>query len=875
MLVLTKNATAQVVKDTIAAGSILDITADTNIAVDSFSLTDTISSDSAQRDSVNRQSLEERLGIRISSDALPSKVTAVAKDSAILNMAGNVFYLYGKAQVNYEDMQLNAGTITYFQEKSMVTAVPEYDSLGIALERPSFAQGQEKFTYDTMQYNFKSKRAIVRNARSQYGEGFVHSQQVKRNPDQSLYGYRSVYTTCALDTPHFGIYANKIKIIPNKVIASGPANFHIEDVPTPLFLPFGLFPITQGQRSGFKLPTYTIEPVRGLGLRNGGYYFYLNDNIDLLLTGNIYSKGAWRVDAASTYRSRYKYDGAFRFSYGIDKQGEKFEPSYQENKDFAINWQHRSDPKSRPDMEFGALVDIATGSFYQNNTYEASQIVRNLLSSSINLTKTWPNKPYRMTVAARHSQNTQTGVVDVTLPEVNFFLSQFNPFQGRNSTGQRWYEKISMQYSMQGINTITFIDSSFSLAKLSSRDFRNGMAHSIPITANYNLFRFFTVNLNANYKEYWMTEQTYKYYNSSEGRLDTIDNRGFFAARDFNTSASLNTRIYGLKMFKKGKIAGIRHVLYPSVGINYTPDYARSPFRYGYQTISDASGQIGYRSPYETSVVGAPGYGNFGKFSSNLTYSLNNNLQMKVRTKDSIGSKNINLIDGFNISGAYNLAADSFNWTPINMDFRTNIMNVVNVSASASFDPYVYDYEQRRRINRTLADAGRGLATFTYGRVGLDANFRSLTKKDTEKEKEAKNSEEYKRLMANGGYDDYADFNIPWNAALTYVLEVRRERLNEAKKDTLIYGSNIGGRVEFNITSRWRLNVQTGYNFTTKDINITEIRLVRNLHCFEMELSAVPFGDRKYYSFRINARAQVLQDLKLIRRRDFRDAVLR
>lgn len=900
MLVLTKKTEAQIVTDTASYQSRIGVVSDsvtgtgdrraadtasvrsragtfrdTVTTADTLRLTDTVSVDSAASASHDRMSLEQRLGIRISPDALPSPVTAVAKDSAVLNMADNVFYLYGKAQVNYEDMQLNAGTVTYYQERNLVAAVPEFDTLGLAIERPSFAQGQEKFTYDTLQYNFKSKRAIVRNARSQYGEGYVHSEQVKRNPDQSLYGSRSIYTTCALDTPHFGIYAKKIKIIPNRVIASGPANFHIEDVPTPLFLPFGLFPITQGQRSGFKLPTYTIEPVRGLGLRNGGYYFYINDHVDLLLTGNIYSKGSWLVNGTSTYNSRYRYNGMLTFSYTDEKRGEKFEPNYYATKDFLINWQHRSDQKARPDLQFSASVDAGTGSYYQNNTYDAAQIVKNQMRSDITLVKSWPNKPYSMSIAARHSQNTASGEVDVTLPEVNFFLSQFNPFQGRNSTGQRWYEKISFQYSMTGINTIRFIDSTFSLARLSTRDFRNGIAHSVPMSANYNLFRFFTLGINANYKEYWLTEQIYQYYNSSDGGLDTINRRGFYTARDFNTSANITTRIYGLKMFKKGKLAGIRHVVYPTVGIAYTPDYAAAPFRYGYQTIMDASGQYVYRSPYETSVVGAPGFGNFGKFSSNLTYGLNNNLQIKVRTKDSIGSKNITLIDGFSINGSYNIAADSFNWSPVSMNFRTNILNLVNITGDATFDPYVYDYEQRRRINRTVVDAGRGLLRFNRAGIGLDANFRSLTKTNEEREKAKKNSDEYNRIMQYGRYDDYTDFDVPWNLTLRYAFQVRKEPLNEAKKDTLIFDNNINGTVEFNITKRWRLNINTGYNFVSKDLNITEIRLFRDLHCFEMELSAIPFGANKYYSFRINVKAQVLQDLKLIRRRDFRDAALR
>ena len=390
-------------------------------------------------DSTRTATLEDSLGIRISKDALTSVVTAEATDSAVLNMKENLFFLYGDAKVNYEDLKLGAGEITFNQSTNVITAQPSFDTSGAVITRPTFTQGQETVTYDSLQYNFKSKRAIIRNARSQYGEGFVFSQQVKRNPDQSIYGWRNVYTTCSLDTPHYGIRAQRIKVVPNKVIASASANVMVEQVPTPIFLPFGLFPISQRQRSGFQMPTYTVEQERGLGLTNGGYYFYLNDYLDFLFMANIYTKGSWTASGISSYSNRYRYNGGLSLSYAYNKTGETYEPQASITKDFMLNWRHQTDPKSRPGVSFNASVTAGTSTFYSNNSYNVSQILNNQYTSNISYSKNWIGKPYSLTVGARQNQNTQTLVVDVYLPELSFYVAQFSPFQNKNRVGTpRW-----------------------------------------------------------------------------------------------------------------------------------------------------------------------------------------------------------------------------------------------------------------------------------------------------------------------------------------------------------------------------------------------------------------------------------------------------
>lgn len=829
--------------------------------------------DTAVADTQNRNSWADSLGIRISPDALPSKVTATSKDSAVMDADRNVFDLYGDANVKYEDLELNAGHVTYEQSGNMITAEPLTDSAGNALEKPTFKQGTETFVYDRMQYNFVSKRAIVRNARTQYGEGFVFSEQVKRNPDQSIYGYHSVYTTCSLDTPHFGIRAQKIKVIPNRIIASGPANLVIENVPTPLYLPFGLFPIAQGQRSGFRLPSYTIENERGLGLTNGGYYFYLNDYVDLLLLANIYSKGSWSASATSSYSNRYRYNGIFIFNYGFEKTGEVYEPNALNRKSFAIQWQHQTDPKARPGITFNSNVNVVKNNFYSNNSYNPNQILQNQYQSNISFSKTWQDKPFNLTAAFTHSQNTQTRQVNVSLPELSFYVSQVNPFKSKHSTGTRWYEKITSGYTFNFINRTTFSDSGFSLNQLAMEDFQNGMKHTIPISASYNVLRFINFSVGSTYNEYWLTRTDYQYYNTAEGRLDSNTHRGFFAARDFNASVNASTRIYGMKMFKKGKLMGIRHVLTPSVGFTYTPDFAAKPFEYAYLTRLDASGQLQYVSPFVSSIIGAPS-GPFGRYSSNLNYSLNNNLQIKTRSrKDTTGTgRNITLIDGFSIGGAYDLAADSFNWSNVGMSFRTNILDKVNVSGSAVFDPYGLDYETGRRNLRTAIDRGAGLARFQSASVSLGASFRSKDRQQGEERLAAKN-DDVARLMQFGGYNDYVDFNIPWSINLSYSLNISNNYSRVRKTDTLVLGQFAQFSGDFNLTPRWKVAFSSGYDFTAKQLQFTSIDIYRDLHCWEMHLQTIPFGERKSYNFTLNVKAAVLQDLRLLRRRDYRDAV--
>ena len=856
--------TIKAVKDsTVASKDTLQIPV-SKLSLDSLKKKDSLS---AATDTSKRRKLEESLGIKISKDALTSVVKAEAKDSIVMDMQHNLFYLYGKAKVSYEEMTLNAGQVTYNQANNIVSAAPYSAQKDTGEDKNTFTQGKEKFTYDSMLYNFKSKRAIVRNVHSQYGEGFVFSEQVKRNPDQTIYGYHSVYTTCALDTPHFGINALHIKVIPNKCIISGPCNLTIEGVPTPLFLPFGIFPISDKQKSGFLLPTYTVEQQRGLGLLNGGYYFYLSDHMDLLTQANVYTKGSYALSAISDYSSIYEYRGSFKFSYAYNKTGEDFEPGATIQKDFMLNWAHQSDGKAIPGQSFSASVQVGTSSFYSNNSLDPNQILQNQYTSNISYSKSWQGTPIGLTISALHNQNTGTGQVNVTLPSVNFHITQINPFQKKSHIKAKWYDKITSSYTVDMLNRTTFTDSTFRLANLSLSNFQTGIHHAIPLSASYTVLKYINMSFSVNYDEYWITQKLHEGWSAKDNKIDSQINQGFFAERDFTAGVNFSTRIYGLKIFKKGSLRGIRHVLTPSVGLSYHPDFGASPFNYYYKTHLDTSANISYLSPFQTSIVGVPPNGKSGQ----VNFGLNNNLQIKVRSaKDTVtGYKNVTLIDALGINVSYNPAVDSFQWSAIGVNFRTNVMDKINISSSASFDPYAFNYDQGRRLPETMEDMGFGLARFTNASLSLGSNFHSKPISGTNN---PTNSEEYGRIMRSAGYNDYVDFNVPWSFNFSYTLSANQTYNAIDKRDTLVYSQSLTFAGELQITKRWKMNLSSGYNFGYRQLTLTSLDVYRDLHCWAMHLQLVPFGPRKSFTFTLNVKSAILQDLKLVKRRDYRDS---
>ncbi len=803
----------------------------------------------------------------ISKDKLEHQVNYQAKDSIVYNAIKKELYLHNEAEISYDDIKISgADYIRYQQDSSLLSALELKREANDTLEKPRLSQGEESSTFTSLHYNFKSKRALVENAYSQYGEGFILSKQVKRNNDNTISGLKNVYTTCNDPHPHFGIAARKIKIIPNKVAVTGSANLVIEDIPTPLYLPFGMFPLQKGQRSGFKLPTYDMSEQLGFGLREFGYYFAISDHIDLLASADIYALGTYRVGFKSDYAYRYRFNGSMNFNYSYTKIGEPYESGSQQIRNYSIVWSHSVNQNVSPGTNFNANVNIINNRNYQlYNTYDANTYLNNNYASNISYSKNWAGKPFNFTAALRHSQNTLTHDVNVTLPDISFSVNQLYPLQFRKDIIKpRWYEKIGASYQFSALNRISFYDTNFNIANVKYNDFQNGFKHSVPISASYNVLKYFNSSFNFNYNEYWYTKRDFKQYDFNEKKLDTLRDAGFFTARDFNMSTSLSTRIYGIKLFKKGWLKGIRHVMTPSVNLRYQPDFGGGLGNYYYSSFADSNHSIGRYSYYESGLLGGPPDGKFG----GIGFGLGNTLQLKVRNKkDTInGTKKINLIDGLDIGGSYNFAVDSFQWSTISVRYRTNLLENINISGGLVFDPYSINKATGSRSKKTYIESNGKLMRFSSADLAIRAHL--PVKKQTTALTQA--NEEQTEAIGNR-YGMYTDFNIPWNLDISYSLNLRKNYLVKSQKDTLEFNQDLLLSGDVNLTEKWRVGMTSGYDFKEKKLTYTSFDIFRDLHCWEMRLGLIPFGLRKSYNFSLNVKSSVLQDLKLVRRKDFRD----
>lgn len=802
----------------------------------------------------------------VSKDKLDHPVNYQSKDSIVYNAKTKQLFLHNQAEISYDDIKVTADYIWYQQDSSLLSAL-ELEKDQADTTKPRLSQGEESSTFTALKYNFKSKRALVENAYSQYGEGFILSSQVKRNADQTINGFRNVYTTCNDEHPHFGIAARKIKIIPNKVAVSGSANLVIEDIPTPLYLPFGMFPLQKGQRSGFKLPTYDMSERLGFGLREFGYYFAISDHVDLLATADVYAFGSFRAGFISSYAYRYRFNGNFKFDYSFTKVGEPYEQGSTKFSNYNIMWHHSVSQNRMPGASFNASVNIVNNKNYQlYNTYDANTYLNNNYSSDISYSKSWEGKPFNFTAALRHNQNTQSHLVAVTLPQISFTVNQLYPFQFRKDiTKPRWYEKIGAGYQFDALNRIDFYDTNFNVKNVRFSDFQNGFKHTIPISATYDVFKYFKSTSSFSYNEYWYTKRDFKQYLFSEKRLDTARQDGFFTARDFVVNTSLTTRIYGTKLFKRGRIKGIRHVLSPSISLRYQPDFGSGIGHYSYTTFVDSLYTTRRLSYFDGALLGTPSDGKFG----GVEFSLGNTLQLKVKSKkDTInGTRKVNLIDGLDFKFSYNLAVDSFQWSPLTIGYRTTLFENINISAGASFDPYAINKTTGKKSQDFYFQTHPGKTIrFTSANIAIRASL------PLKQQNSALNqaSDEQKEAIGNH-YSMYTDFNIPYKFNVDYNIGLSKKFLVASQKDTLELNQGLRCHAEVNLTTKWRVSIESGYIFKTRELSYSSFDIYRDLHCWQMSLGLIPFGQRTSYHFSLNVKSSVLQDLKLVRVKDFRD----
>lgn len=813
---------------------------------------------------------------------LSSAIDYTSADSIIMNMKLKKAFMYGNASIKYEEISLKANTIIIDFNTSTVFAYVAYDSAGNAIGMPDFTQGTLNFKAKELSYNFESKKGLIKNVITKEGEGYLHGSVIKKIDDKVTNVGKGVYTTCDLEEhPHFALKYTRAKVIAGEKIITGPAYMDVEGIPLPIALPFGLFPNKKGRSSGLIIPKYGEAPNRGFYLEDGGYYLGINDYLDLKLTGDIYSRGSWAVKPLVTYRKKYKFNGSFNFKYAINVLGVKGTSDYSKRKDFFVTWSHRQDAKARPNSVFSASVQAGTSSFNQFNPGTVNDYLNNQFSSSISYDLRIGNIG-NLTASARHSQVTSTKMVTLTLPEVSFGINRIYPFKRKVQTGKaRWYEAVSITYNFNARNEISSPDSMLFRNDIFN-SFVNGVKHSIPVSGSFKVLKFFNWSNSVNYSERWYSKTINKTWigdtiinenDTTFGYVDVDTITGFKAARDYSFSSSLSTTVYGMKQFKKGPIRAIRHVVRPSVGFSYLPDFGREELGY-YRTVqTNAKGDMQEYSIFGGSGTITPLYGYPGSQKSGaINFGITNNLEMKVRSKkDTItGMKKVMLIDNLSLSTSYDLTRDSLRWAPLSVSARTTLFKKLQISYSGSFNFYAAD-AKGKLYNKFQYEVDKRLLRFSNANWNLSVGHQFAPKAKNKKPNPttSASAEEIKEVELNPQM--FIDWDNPWSLRIDYNLSYNQTYSFSTVKieNKLIQTMRIMG--DLNVTDKWKFSMQTGYDFETKDFAFTQVTIYRNLHCWEMRMSWVPYGQLKSWNFQINAKSSLLQDLKLTRKKDFRD----
>ncbi len=854
-------------------------------------------SDSIPKDSISKDS------VQLKKQALDAEVNYNAKDSIIFT-EGNWAYLYGNAEVKYKDLGLKGENLTTNMDSSIVWAKYGVDSLGNEFGYPEFSQGKnDKYEAKSIKYNFKTKKGYITHVVTQQGEGYVVAEKAKKNDDGSFFMSDGKYTTCDdHEHPHFYLNLTKAKVRPKKDVVTGPAYLVVADVPLPLAIPFAFFPFTSKYSSGVIFPSYVDELERGFGLTDGGYYFAINDNVDLALTGDIYTKGSWGVKAESTYRKRYKYSGQFAGNYIVNKKGDKEVPaSYSVSKDLSIRWSHSQDAKANAFRQLSANVNFETSSYNHNNLYSMlnSDYTSNAKSSSVSFTQTFPNSKWTISASMQIAQRSSDSTVNMTLPSLSINMSRTYPFKRKNAVGERWYEKIYMSYSGSFSNSISTKENKLFKSNL-LKDWKNGAKHSIPIGATFNLFNYISISPSFNYDEQWHTHKIHETYDAVQKKVVPLDTTyGFYRTYNYSTSIGLQTKLYGMftPLFGEKYVKKIRHVFTPSVSFSYAPDFSAKSFGFydSYQYY-DANGvlQTYYYTPYSGNVYSPPGIGKTGS----LSLSLQNNLEMKVKSdKDSTGTKVVSLIDNFSVSSSYNMLVKEFRWSDISTNTRLKISKSLTLNINATFDPYTYQLNNAR-TGLEKVDVLRVRKTGALGRLkNTGYSFSESINQDTFKKwfgkgkDKSKDTEENKKKdldkdllkskndsiagkksllngkkKSEGTYDEdgYLKNEVKWNLSANYSFNYGYgsafDPVKCEYKYKLTHNLGIGGRIQ--PTKNWDFSFNTSYNFDSNKFSYMTCNLTRDLHCFSLSASFTPIGPNKSYFVVLRVKSSMLQDLK-------------
>ena len=843
------------------------------------------------------QTISKQLDTLKSDSEIETTINYNAKDSIYYDLKTQIIKLYGNSSIDYGNINLKAHKIMIDWNAQTLDANFMRDSTGLKIGKPIFTENNQSYETDKITYNFNSKKAIISGIVTQLDDAYMQGEKVKKNELDELYIHDAKYTTCNLADPHFHIATKKLKVIPGKKVISGPFHLKFGNVPTPLGFIFGMFPQPKETVSGIIMPSYGEEKRRGFYLREGGYYFAINDYFDLRLTGDIYSKGSYGATIATNYKKRYAYNGSLKFNYNKSKTGEIESPF--ESNDFSFSWTHTPSSKGRS-SRFSSSVNFQTNSYNQNKNLVQSnfnQSINAQFNSSISYSKTFKGSPFNISTNLRHSQNVQNKKVNLTLPDLSYNMSRIYPFKNMGKLGKTALGKISISHRFTGkieltngsssssLNSINVINSSDSFNQQVDFNMQNintiidrskiGGKHTIPISTSFNILKFFTVSPSINYNEIWYLKKLNYTYNEVENGIEIDTTNSFSRAWSYNTALSLSTRIYGTVFFKKGKIKAIRHVITPEISLTYSPDFTQKKYGY-YENIQiNNEGETRLLSKYENFLYGSPRIGS----SASMNFYIGNNLEMKVIDEnDTIsGTKKIKIFENLSFSGNYNFLADSFQLSPIRFNTRTSFFKrLINVSLSGTMDPYAYKLDSisetnqiyQRRINELAIKNNQGLGSLAFINMALGMRFsaKDFQSPEEENEKESRFGTRREIDYINSNIAEYVDFNVPWSINASYNLNRRKIGYNDP-----IITQTITMSGDISISEKTKISMRSGYDFKNKMLTQTSINATRDLHCWRIRFNWIPFGRFQSYNLSISAVSALLQDLKLEKRSRFFD----
>lgn len=793
------------------------------------------------------------------------------------DIKNNKIILYKNAHVHYKLTDLVAGYIEIDNNTNMLTAKGIKDSVGVYSELPVFTEGSEATTQDSIRFNFKTEKAKIWGLKTEQEGILIKGSVTKKENDSTIYVRDIIFTTSDKEKPDYYIKTKTAKIVPDKKIVAGFSNLVIQDIPTPLFLPFAYIPLTKGSTSGFLVPTWGENNRQGFFLQNGGYYFALSDYLDLAVLADLYTNGSWGIRAESSYALRYKFNGNFSFRFENLINGERGFDDYSKSSNYNIRWSHSQDSKSSPNSRFSASVNMGSSKYYKEslNEFNNNSFLNNTLSSSVSYYKKLVGTPFNFSASATHSQNTNTEKISMSLPSFVLNMDRIYPFASKSGSKKNALQKTGLTYALKADMRFETTDEFFFKPEMFEKA-KSGVQQNAALNTNIKMFKYFTVSPNVSFKEVWYFDRIEKKYNEEDNSIvsDTIN--GFNAFREFSTGASLSTKVYGMLNFKKGNIKAIRHVMTPSISYNYRPDFGS--YYEEVQQSADPDDLLEY-SPFGNGIYGNPGRG----LSNSLSMSLNNTLEAKAKSKDSLEiddpnkDRIITLLNNFNLSTSYNIASDSLKWSPISMNAGTAIFDKkMQLNFNATIDPYALSIDGRR-INTANIKNGGSLFRLTNAR--FTANYAISSKKNDKKESKKQQNQldnnsdgifgeniSMSNDMNDREREDHSeklyDAKFPWTLKLAYSLNyINTNRQNEFSSNSLMFSGDV------ELTPKWDVGISSGYDFKGKGFTYTQLRFSRDLDSWKMNFNWVPFGDRKTYYFFIGIKSSMFSDLKYDQRK--------